>query len=679
MRRLPQLPAVAVTPEGVMLDGGLDLITPPGYARLGTCRFALNYELEYGGGYRRLGGFERFDGRPRPSDASYALLEATAGFSASLIGSTVVGQTSGATGRVFYQSADLKQLGVTRVVGSFVPEVVKVGTTVVGTVTDEAPSIEGFTDNILSEGAANNYRADIAKPAGTGPIRGVAVLNNIVYCWRDVSGALVTYKQSATGWTVVPLYSEVGFTSGSAAFVEGGTLTQGAASATVKRVVLESGSWTAGTAVGRLIVDPVSGAFAAGAAGGSGIAGLLGPATQITMFGGGRIQTEVYNFRASLDTRRLYCCDGMNREWEFDGDVLVPIVTGMGSVRAEAVRCHKNHLFFLYRGSVQHSGLGLPYQWSPVVGAGELGTGDIGTNLISVSGSESSAALMVMCKDSVWVLYGNTSLDWDFKKISEQAGGQRYSAQEMGAPIAFDREGFTKYTPTQSFGNFSYESASRAVVPLLSGASVKASVLVSNKAKYRCFFADGIFMTGTPVKGGMGWMACDYGRVIECAVGAEINNEYRIFYGDTDGWVLEADVGRSFDGGEVEAYLRLASQNQRSPTALKQYRHVEIDSQTETAFDLAVAAEFSDSDPDIANVTVESMQDFKQQYGSGLFWDFNSWDRAYWDAAASSRLRYAIHGQGRSVTLLVRSVSTDQLPHSIKSLVVLFTPRRMSR
>lgn len=672
-------PATArVDTQAVILDGGLDLISPPGYAKPGTVKFAINYELEFGGGYRRVGGFERFDGRPAPHLADYVLLEASAGFSGVSVGDTATGATSGATGYVCYVTAT--RIGLTMVAGGpFGLEVINVGGSPVGTVTDDAPEIDGFTDNILAAAAAGPYRDAIQKPPGTGPIRGVAVLNNVVYCWRDVAAELVTYKQGPTGWTVVPLYHQISFDAGAALYAEGSTLSQGGATATVKRVVTESGDWNAGTAAGRLIIDPIAGAFVAGAAAGGGAVNLLGPATQITMFAGGRVDSVVYNFTASQATRRLYCCDGVNAEWEFDGDVLVPISTGMGAVRATRVLAHKNHLFLAYRSSLQHSALGDPYNWTPLLGAGELNTGDPITNLRSVSGSESAAALMAICQDSAWVLYGSSSADWQFVRVSEEAGAQAFSAQEVGGILAFDRDDFRRFRATDTFGNFGYESESRAVQPIVAGATVKCSVLSKNKSKYRCFFSDGLCLVATPVKRGFGWMPIDYGRVIECAVGAEINGQYRIFMGDADGWVLEADVGRSFDGAAVQAGIRFSSQNQGSNVTEKQYRHVELESLAESAFSMAVAAEFSDADPDLAVVETTSMLNFRQQYGAGLFWNFNSWDRAYWDVSLANRARYPVHGKGRSITLLVQSEADDELPHTIKSNTLLYTVRRMAR
>ena len=212
--RTDRMPTVPVTPESVVLGGGLDLISPPGYAKLGTARFSLNYEAVFGGGYRRVGGFERFDGRFRPHLATYTLLEASGGFTGVALGDTVTGVTSGATGKVIYVTAT--QIGVTRVsVTPFTTEVLNVLGSPVGTVTEDQPTIDGFTDNELASLAADDYRADILTPAGlSGPIRGIAVLNDAVYCWIDNAGNLETYKATVSGWTLIPLYSQVSFTGG---------------------------------------------------------------------------------------------------------------------------------------------------------------------------------------------------------------------------------------------------------------------------------------------------------------------------------------------------------------------------------------------------------------------------------------------------------------------------------
>lgn len=667
-----------IKPDSVWLKGGLDLISPPGYAAPGTCRFSLNYEAVFGGGYRRTGGIERFDGQAMPSKALFYVIEASSGFTGVVVGNTLTGAVSGASGQVIYVTAT--KIAVTRLSGgSFGLEAVKVGLTTVGIVTSTTPAIDSFLDNTLASLAADNYRSAISMPPGSGPIRGVAILNETVYCWRDFATELRTYKSTTAGWVLVTHFSQVGFTAGTVLYPEGSTISIAGNTAIIKRVVLESGSWSAGTAAGRFIVSPQTGALTAGVAGGGGAATLTGAPAQIAMVSGGRVETVVSNFTASPSTRRLYGCDGVNAEWEFDGTVLVPLNTSMPSIRATHVIAHKNHLVYAYQSSVLYSAVGDPYKWSAILGAGELGTGDTVTNLINTSGSELSSALLVLCKNSAWALYGIDDVNMRFNHLAEEAGAQAYSAQSMGGAMSFDHESFYRFTATQMFGNFQYESISLKIAPMVRGKTVACSVLAKNKSTYRCFFTDGMFVTGTPSGDSISWMASDYGVIVNCCTSGEIGGQYRIFVGDSNGWVFETDVGRSFDGQQIQAGIRFSSQNQGSNILIKQYRYAELEIQSESSFTLASAAEFSDSDPALASVDTTAMTNFIRQYGAGLLWDFNAWDRAYLDVSMINRTRYPIYGQGRSVSMLVQSASNSELPHTIKSMTITYTPRRLAR
>jgi hypothetical protein len=55
------------------LGGGLDLVTSPMVIPPGKATAGLNYE-PHPRGYQRVDGYERFDGRPKPSEATYYIL-----------------------------------------------------------------------------------------------------------------------------------------------------------------------------------------------------------------------------------------------------------------------------------------------------------------------------------------------------------------------------------------------------------------------------------------------------------------------------------------------------------------------------------------------------------------------------------------------------------------------------
>ena len=76
----------------IPLQGGMDLVTPPVQIPAGKAIGGANYEPDVKG-YRRIGGYERFDGRPKPSQARYWMLAFGAG-TAAIAAREVVGGAS---------------------------------------------------------------------------------------------------------------------------------------------------------------------------------------------------------------------------------------------------------------------------------------------------------------------------------------------------------------------------------------------------------------------------------------------------------------------------------------------------------------------------------------------------------------------------------------------------------
>lgn len=669
-----RLPPVKVLPDVAVIAGGMDVVVSPMMAKPGTALLAYNYEYSTGGGLDRLRGIEPFDGHPSPASASYVYLQCAADIAGVGIGDTLDGDTSGATGVVCYiQGA---YVALTKVFGDFEEEDLLLGASVVGTVANTAPTIDGFLDNIIAKGAADIYQSDIGAVPGSGPVRGIAVLNDEVYAWRNAEDgmSLGIYKASASGWTAVPLFHQVSFGTGTAEYAEGATITQGGASATVKRVVLESGTWAAGTAAGRLIITaPSGGTFTAGAASGGGACALTGSNAQITLAPGGTVRHDAHDFTARLEGKRLYGCDGVNPEFEFDGSVFVPLSTGMSATRASWVRCHKSHLFFAYRGSLQHSAIANPYVWSAVFGAGELATGDTITNLVSVGGATDAAALMVLCRNSLHVLYGTSSADWNLVPLSKISGALEGSAQDIGGVVALDTPGVIRYPATKSFGNFAWDTVSMSIQPIARNQECACSVYVSGLFKYRIFFKDGTAISGLPLGNrNFAWSVINYGRNIILAEHAEIDGSARTFYADDSGWVYEADVGRSFAGEDIEFALKLHPLTQRSPMVEKTYRHMQLEVSPRGAVTLNTSVEFYDD----AGPT-ETIQ--TTLYGGGLVWDLSNYDEAYWDTPATSRKTIPCEGVGSSVSLTVAGRSNNELTHTLYAVTVIYTPRKIVR
>ena len=253
----------------IPLAGGLDQVTPTLSLKPGVARDSLNFECSITGGYSRIAGYERFDGRFSPSEASYSQI--TAMLSAPVaVGNTIVGATSAATGVVI--AVDGGQIAFTKATGTFtVGETIQVAGVDKGTVAAMG-SMATSLERIAQYGAlaADVYRADIGPVPGSGPVRGVAYFKGEAYAWRNNAGGteLVLHKASTSGWAVVSLGQELAFSNGSVALAEGNIVTGSVSGATgtIARVVVQSGTWGAGTAAGRLILSESTGTFSASAA-----------------------------------------------------------------------------------------------------------------------------------------------------------------------------------------------------------------------------------------------------------------------------------------------------------------------------------------------------------------------------------------------------------------------------
>jgi hypothetical protein len=681
-----------VQTEYFPLAGGLNVVDPQIAVKPGVAIGASNYEVAPDGGYSRVGGYERFDGRPKPSDALFSVLFATTTFSATVtVGQTITGETSGASAKIIIVSPDFKYIVVTRQVGNFqLGENLQVSSVTVAVNGITNTALTQFDDNAFAEAAANDYRADIQAPPGSGPVRGVWSLKNEVYCFRDNAAATqcIMYKATSSGWQQVSLGFELRFNNGDTGtpILDGQTVTGGTSGATgvVRRVVVQSGSnWAAATPCsGRLIFSSITGTFQNGEeirVSGVRRATCVGTQSAITLQPGGRFEFDNYNFTGSADTLRMYGCDGVNRGFEFDGNTFVPIETGMTQDSPKFVRCHKGHLFFAFKGSLQHSSIGEPYRWSVIVGgASELGLGDECTGLQVVPGSEGSAALMVFCRNRIRVLYGNSSADWNLVALSDTTGALPYTTQLVVSPVFLDDLGVTTSDQSASFGNFEQGIISDKVSPILSGiiADAVASTVVRTRNQYKLFFKNGYGITVTFMgRQTIGIMPLSMPVTVSCACNTEINGKEAILFGATDGFVYELNRGRSFDGAEISAILKTAFNHSRSPMTRKRYRKAVFDLKPTSACAFSIQPELSYSigDSQTHNTVVQSAS------GPGGRWDAATWDSSYWDSNDFTSIYVKLDGVGTNISFSIVSKASNELPHTIQGVTIHYTQRRLER
>lgn len=693
MRRSPGAAAVLaamgtvpIKPDYIRMVGGLDQVTAPLQRKSGTARVSQNFEAEQLGGYRRIAGYERFDGQAKPSSASYTILAANITGSPA-VGNTLTGATSGATGVII--SIEASAFVLTKVVGTFVSgENLNVGGPTIATST-AAPLVNARTlgtHATYKNLAADEYRVDIDAVPGEGAILGGFWLNDVCYAFRNDVGSTAArlYKSTSSGWSAVALGRKLLWTtSGAGVQINDGDVVTGAtsgASGTVTRAMLESGTWATGA--GKLIFASITGTFQNGEnlqVGGVTYAVASGADAAITLLPSGRYETVKENFGGSVNTKRIYGCDGVNPGFEFDGTVFCPIKTGMTTDTPDHVFAHKKHLFFSFEGSVQHSGTGTPYMWTVVTGAAEFAMGDEVSGFALLPGDSSGGALAIFTRNRTSILYGSSSSDWNLVPFRDELGAYPYTIQDVGFTIYLDDRGVTDLQTVQAFGNFAHNTLTDQIRNLINDYRTLAiaSCISRDRNQYRLFFTNGralyITVSGRKVVGSMPMV---FPNTPRCAWSSEMNDGSEVmFMGSDDGWVFQLDKGTSFDGEAIDYELELAYNFSGDPRVIKRYRDMMLEIIGTAYVEFSVGYTLGYGSTDIAqpaNQTVQANFAFVR-------WDSFVWDAFVWDGQTLLPAILKMDGEAENYSIGVRGSSDEFEPFTLTGAVVQYTPRRRMR
>jgi hypothetical protein len=671
--------------------GGLDLVTPRIQLPPGRCIDAQNYEPLTVGGYRRINGFERVDGRTSPTSASYWNITATI-TGTFTVGATVTGATSAATGKVLAVSDSTIVLG--RVTGTFVSgENLQIAAVTQG-VSTSAASQNGASTTLLNATwkllAANDLRADIQVVPGSGQIRGLFVLADVLYAFRDNAGATANnlYKATTGGWVQVTFGFEILFGSSTAQINVGDTVVGGTsgASAVVKAALLRTGTWAA-AGVGSLVFATITGGpFTNGEAlkvGGVTLATATTASTAITRAPGGRGEIVVGNFTGSSTTRKAYGVDGVNPAFEFDGTTYVPIHTGMAADAPTHVEIHKYRLFLSFASSVQYSAAGQPYSYSLLTGGNEIGMGDTVTAIASQTGNVAGASLAIFTTGKTSVLYGSSNTDFQLVPSIYELGYMANTVQAVSNnTYGLTARGVQALVTTLNYGDFSFDAVSFNVQPLIQSKywSATASVTLRGKNQYRIYFSDGtalVFgLTGEKLAG---ILPLNYGKVVRCTWNSVwTTGVEHTYFGSDDGYVYEESVGTSFDGLAIEAWIRPAFNNLKSPRVMKRYRRAVFQVDSEGYASVNIGYDLGYANP---NVQPAAVQPNQTMLGAGGYWDQQGiyWDSASWDASVLSEPEISIDGAETNIGFLFYSSSAMDDPTVVQAVSLLFTPRHVKR
>ncbi len=723
------------------LAGGLDIVSPALTLDPGRALAMVNFEPWYEGGYRRIPGYERLDGRPKPSDASYVGFECTDITTPVLaIGDSITGVTSGATGEVCGLWDDSAEdiadqvgtdwMGVTKVVGTFINgEDLNAGdyTINLAPVTEAAPNVD--QEEIWLLEAEDNYRADIIEVPGAGRCRGAWQRQADIYAWRNNAGqtAGIMHVATAAGWTTagITMADFIRFDAAinaGLAVQEGDTLTGGSsgATATIHRIILNGGSVAYdGSGEGYYVLtNVVGGPFTDNEA-------LESPAlTQVADADGANVTFEFspdgiyrfhnHNFFGGVGTFRAYGCNGVDPAFEVDENMVVspilmptnPLDTLPGSGISPTnipflIEEHRNHLFMMFPGgSLQHSVPGKPLNWQSFLGAGEFGLGDEGTSLNSVVGN----ALIVSTTRETRGLFGTSVSDWELRLIAEQSGSLLYGSKKIDTVYSLDDLGITSVARTQQFGDFISATISQQVQPILitQRKNFNDSTIVRESNQFRMYFSDNSCLVMYVTAGSQaetevrrrtaknpsefGFLSYDIPVKSIYNTDDELGKERTYFVTNdvtNEGFVFEDQIGKNFDGEDIASYVRTAFNQVGSPSHRKKFRRVDLELNTPNQLTISFQSDLSYSALESSSSTdlLDEIANIPtiDIIGGGGFWDISNWDEFQWDGQTLTTARAELRGTGENISFLIFNETAFSDPWVMQGITLHYDSRRLQR
>lgn len=386
----------------------------------------------------------------------------------------------------------------------------------------------------------------------------------------------------------------------------------------------------------------------------------------------GSYSFQEYNFGSGV---KLYGCDGVNKAFQFDGTTFTQITTGMTVDTPQCISAHKNHLFLAFGNSLQHSAIGNPLSWTPVLGAGEINMGDTITNLKPQTGSDSTGAMAVYSRNSTRVLYGTSSANWNLVILDPDAGALPKTAQHIGETVVVDDRGITTLSTTQNYGNFAAASVSAAVRPLIlqNKGRVVGTTLCRDKNQYRVFFNNGRALYYTV---GKGYMPMAFPHSFTAFYSGEDTSGNEVMLaGDSSGYVYQFDKGTSFSGQAIDAFMVLVFNHVKSPRVLKRYRKAVVEVAGDGYADFWMSADLGYGNTEYAPITA-------QQIATSLtagHWDTGTWDNGVWDGRILAPSEFGLNGSAENISLRFAQSSDSQASLTFFSVMTAYTPRRLLR
>lgn len=204
-----------VKQQYVLLNGGLDLASPPIAKQPNYATTASNVEPMLNGGYRRALGYDRFDGRPSPSESKAYYQLTTNGLGATTDYPLYTAVTwAGGSGVYLFRDNSRIYIATNADPSLTAGAVITIAGNQHTLATASSRAAATRDNAIKAAGYAADYRRSfIGEVPGVFDVRGVVAVRDSVFAFRDVDGINGgMYKATASGWVAVS-NNTVGFGS----------------------------------------------------------------------------------------------------------------------------------------------------------------------------------------------------------------------------------------------------------------------------------------------------------------------------------------------------------------------------------------------------------------------------------------------------------------------------------
>jgi hypothetical protein len=681
---------MTVESKYIALAGGLDEHSPVTLPKQGRLLSAQNLELVFGSqGYNTINGYERLDGRPLASTATYTLLRVTSGLGTPIPGGTITaGAASGYVLRAALVSGSgglgsaVYDIAVTDVAGAFIAPSAIAGSGLTSGVmasfeTGDYSLADWATDIPLARTVLRNR---IAQPVGEGAILGVKVFNGTVYCMRNAVGnaTATLWKSSAGGWVA----ARTGLRPGGAMRASVENFSGSKKTRSIYGVDGKNRHWqydgstftfgdaiwaTDGTSATNL--TPAAGAkvfttteTVRGWVAGDSVIAYSSTDASIYMIG-----TVTSWVSPTLTLNITSFAGAASNSWH--------ITETSGQGRAFDLCAHRSRLFLAYpNGQVQSSGVGAPLTLD-------------GTSVLFAIGAEVAGmrtlrgeTLLIAGDDALSLLYGTgaTINDWDLKKHSASSGARRGSIQEVaGNAIYLSDPGIMTLAGTADFGDFNAAAVSRDAIDTAASimAGYQCTSIVRSASQYRVYGADMrvLVMTATAdgamvKEGAVGFTPLTYLHQPVCADSESYGGQEIVVFGTADGWVMRERSGTSLDGAAIEWFLRTTYWHNGKAFNRKRHFKLTLDSIGADPATVFMRQDFNVGSDEYEPGSVTS----GEVRPSGGRFNEDAWNTFFWSEADATQLETDIEGVGTNMSITLWG-SSDAGPIQLFGLIDTFT------